>query len=478
MPKGENTDYLRSPIVTRSATKMGSKQRTLKDFQKEMEAQKHKNSDDINKESPNDKQDDTPSDPLLGHKELDAMQDELERLKAHIAKTELENEQLRQQSIEMQSKQHFHPPREDPEQRDVELLRTTIEKVAHENELLRKQNIEMKSRDYSSRTQAEPKEEDEQFMKVLNALQLCATSLNKASFKGPMFNPPTFEGKADESFSQFLTEFNQYAQYLQWDTLTKTRILPMLLKGRSKLYFQTLEEKDKIDFKNIVQKLTEKFDNQNNIMLNYTSLDRKQGPSEPVREYATDILQRIQNANITNESQKCYIFMKGLLPNLACEVYKSQPKDINAAEKAAIIAEEASKLKPVDKGFESIHEAIRNISEQISESNSLANKAVADISTTKQVRFDNNSYQSQRQSRNRVVQHHDNNHSKFRHKRLSSQSPKRTSNFNSEQFEHYNAFCRRCNKTHPWGRHIICYKCNEIGHTQHNCRANFKTLNY
>ena len=435
MNQSKLTKYFRSPILTRFRSKMSNKEKTLKEVSEEIST----------------KQGD----------EMDPPQSEIEKLRAVI----------------------------DEREQHIARVRSEFEEVNTENDRLRRnlqQEIESRENSGSNKQQKDvhvPSKEDDQFNKIFDALQLCATSLDKASHKGPMFNPPSFEGRADESFAQFLVELDQYASYMQWDEGTKARSLPMLLRGRAKLFFQNIHENDKKEYQKLLKLLQDKFANSENLLTVFSQLDRKQNKGESVREYATDMIKRIQLANIENESQKCYIFIKGLLPNIATEVYKSQPKDLLSAEKAAIIAEEALKLKPED-DLQSMHTAIQSISSKIEEYNSLTNQAISDINNIKQVRFESNSNTERERGRNRFQYGRLQNHRDITPKRQYQQPPNNYRRFRSpnprfdkQRYNDNYIFCQRCNVKHRWNQHIVCQRCNNFGHNAQNCRTRSKYLN-
>jgi hypothetical protein len=144
-----------------------------------------------------------------------------------------------------------------------------------------------------------------------------------------------FSGHATENFKEFTKFFSRLAQAQGWSEETKRRVLPFYLRGPADTAYEELSEADKVDFKTMIAKLTEKLQPPKLDELAATLLhNRRQGETEPVIDYANAIQKLVHEAYADTLDQKArqtlelQHFKNGLKPIIKDKVIGHQPKTI------------------------------------------------------------------------------------------------------------------------------------------------------
>lgn len=299
----------------------------------------------------------------------------------------------------------------------------------------------------------------------------------------PAFDPPKFAGNADESLDQWIKDINEYAQCVQWAETQKLSSLPMLLSGRARQVYQDLPPNDKTSWNNAMSKLQESFglDTSSDI-LTFQRLDRMQGRSESVRDYAKDIIQRLRDAGITDDRHMRFYFHRGLLPKIKKELMAMKPTSLKEMERYAC-ATESNIQSTSDITVEAVQAAVSDaVTKQFTAFNRRLGNSDETDNNTRRTRF--RSPSNERDNSNERRSSYD----ERRSDRSSSYA--RGNTYRGRQRSYHNSnytrgtfrdnrpresYCRQCSLTHAWGEHRnpTCAKCRRRGHVAGNCTQNF-----
>ncbi len=169
--------------------------------------------------------------------------------------------------------------------------------------------------------------------------------LTKPNIKEHGFTPESFNGDPMQDATLFLSRFDQYCSYFDKTPAQKLAIFPMLLKQRAYRWFEKVPATSKATWNLLKTAFETEYGPSSKSYIDQTTLlDRSQGLHEDVRQYATDIMQRIQLTGIEDSEAKT-VFIKGLKSELKPHVLTKNPGTLKDAEKSAIEAEQLHHLQ-------------------------------------------------------------------------------------------------------------------------------------
>ena len=140
-----------------------------------------------------------------------------------------------------------------------------------------------------------------------------------------------FYGHPEESFLEFLDDFEMVAHIEGWDAARKVRMLPGYLREAAERKYLELPQPTRDDWALLRQALTDTFLSPSTTALFHLALSTwTQEPGESVTTYATDVEQLVQNAypTVPTQHRLPYLhtaFMTGLRPDMKLHVLTTQP---------------------------------------------------------------------------------------------------------------------------------------------------------
>ena len=137
-----------------------------------------------------------------------------------------------------------------------------------------------------------------------------------------------------------MSRFKEYAEYRNAANKDILKLFPMMLNKRAYEWYQSQSEDIKRDWNALESAFNEKYGPTSKSFVEQTLLlDKTQGTSESVREYAAEMAKRFALAG-TSEVESRKIFMTGLKTELKPYVISKTPTSWSEAEKVAIEAEQ------------------------------------------------------------------------------------------------------------------------------------------
>ena len=163
----------------------------------------------------------------------------------------------------------------------------------------------------------------------------------------PKITTPIFTGNNDSSFEIWRTSLEDMFAYLQWpiDDPMRLLLLPTALTDYAKIHYNSLPQSDKTDYNTAMAALAKNFSVAHQPPTTKAAkLQRKQGPTESVREYNLEITRRIQECNVTDPERQLEIYIQNLRSDIAQRVLLMVPTTLRQAQTAADIVEQSLNL--------------------------------------------------------------------------------------------------------------------------------------
>ena len=144
-----------------------------------------------------------------------------------------------------------------------------------------------------------------------------------------------FHGYPSEDIEDWITKFNDLAQFNNWQDIRKARALPFYLDGLASTYFSHLPQATKDDSDTALDALRARFSTAPvQFLLRQELNKRHQGKNESLEDYTEDIYRRCHRLNI-NGNEMRDIFVQGLSPALKAHVIITQPQTMEEAVTSA-----------------------------------------------------------------------------------------------------------------------------------------------
>lgn len=165
--------------------------------------------------------------------------------------------------------------------------------------------------------------------------------------QGPRPILPTFSGSSDDHFDVWRQTLEDHFTYLNWGQEYPKRIaiIPTLLKGYALMTYRALKPHQLRSYETIMQAMAERFSMQHKPATAVLArLSRKQGISESVAEYSTEIIKRIQECGVTETATQIDHFVSNLRPEIRSHVLMQMPKSLIQCQQHAEAFEYAHKV--------------------------------------------------------------------------------------------------------------------------------------
>lgn len=188
-----------------------------------------------------------------------------------------------------------------------------------------------------------------QFAKQLDVLAKAVTKTPTVHSTGSDLKYPSFSGDDKSDVKSFIDELNSKAAYNNADTTRKANLLPNLLTGNAKIWFQSSTHLSGKSYEEMCEALIQQFHTKTDEwVLMQQIANKKQMPKETVAEFASEI-RRLSHKLDLPEKQRLTHFLQGLRPELRNIVALREPTNLNDAEAYAKLKESLPDEKPVDR---------------------------------------------------------------------------------------------------------------------------------
>ena len=157
--------------------------------------------------------------------------------------------------------------------------------------------------------------------------------------------------------------------YLGWDPDSQNRlkIMPCILENLALIKYRGLSTEQKKNYFSIMSELKKAFGIESkNAVHVYSQLDRKQGPKETIEDYAKDILQRLQNMNISDDCFMLATYLKGLRPEIRSKVLIMSPRSISEAVDCSMTVQQSINLDDTEG---QVRDTVKALTQQVAELN-------------------------------------------------------------------------------------------------------------
>lgn len=268
---------------------------------------------------------------------------------------------------------------------------------------------------------------------------------------GPARATPTFNGDSDDPLN-FLERFTMYSKLYKWDDEQSFLAFPLSLIGNAQMWYASLDKTAITDIKDIIKAFKAQFlSHTDHWVLRQELAQRRQGSRETLSNYGTDIRKRCLRLDIPPPEQ-LHFFINGLRPELRNYVILQQPKNLEEAERYAKIKNSVSDATmPASTAVEMLS-LQREIIEQLKQKQ-------APIAAFNQQTSQN--YQRPFRNASQPSTNYSFNPSQSNQALPTNHYPRPNLNSRSD-------FGRSIRTTQG---HIVCWRCNRVGHHQRNCRA-------
>ncbi len=233
---------------------------------------------------------------------------------------------------------------------------------------------------------------------------------------------PVFTGELDDNYAAFVKQIESNFKFLNWPNHVKLDYIPLILKGRARMYYDNLAPKQTADYNELMASLHDKFGmSRRGVLQQSHLLDRSQRPNESVASYTKDVLANMQRLEINDDVTMLTHYLRGLRPDIRLAVTTHRPYDISQAEEVSLLVEK--QLAKVPDQTQILTTTVKELQAIIERNN--GNSIMQTTSMNNQP--DNQQYKNLREHN-------------------------RTKN------EDYMAFCKNCQERHPWGQHTKPFK--------------------
>ena len=155
--------------------------------------------------------------------------------------------------------------------------------------------------------------------------------------------------------------------YLRWEVDSKNRIkiMPCILDNLALITYRGLSTEQKNNYCSIMAVLKKAFGIESkNAVHVYSQLERKQGKTETIESYAKEILQRLQNMNITDERYMLATYLKGLRSEILSKVLLMSPAKITDAVDCSLIVQQSLLLNDTEG---QVRDTVKALTRQVAE---------------------------------------------------------------------------------------------------------------
>jgi hypothetical protein len=169
-------------------------------------------------------------------------------------------------------------------------------------------------------------------------------------FSDASYAPPSFSGAPTQDADRWLRRFKYYVQFRQMTDTAALQLFKLLMTDAAADWLESVNATDKLTTKSLIKAFTERFASSDIFRWQQASaiFARKQGDTEPVDTYITDILNLAKKVPIHDDNIIRFALIKGFRPAIRQHVLQSSAKTLDAALQAARIAEAAASQCPTD----------------------------------------------------------------------------------------------------------------------------------
>ena len=183
---------------------------------------------------------------------------------------------------------------------------------------------------------------------------------------------PSFGGNSDEDVNSFISKYNRIAEVQNWSESRKTRMLPFCFKDHAEAWFDSSPESEQKNFSELTEALRQKFDSRSTkYRLRQELNERKQGNSESVADFVTDVRRICRRIKLT-DSEAVNYFVQGLRSDLREFVMLKEPQSLEQAEDFAKLKETVPEDRTLKGKMDKLIEMVSESKLQKENSNTIA----------------------------------------------------------------------------------------------------------
>ena len=306
-----------------------------------------------------------------------------------------------------------------------------------------------------------------------------ATLITQNSLQvAPVLHPAPFLGKPTDDITAFLSHFERYSKFCEWDSKQCLRALPLYLQGNASSWYTSLDTCFE-NYDDLVNALKDHFSNPASMWLLRQQLSaRKQQETESLANYAADIRRLCKRLGLS-DSEGMHYFIQGLHADLKSHVILGQPKTLAEAENLAHLKEAVSISTPrlaqykLESQLQSVIKSLETLTSNAHQ-NEAPNLAAYDHHPKSTIlhfghEAHNNShtqYYRQQPSPSRL--RHDSGHIE---KLVREEVRRQTQFLTTPTSRSSNSGVPSIRNRRTTDGLPICNKCDKVGHIARNCRA-------
>jgi len=135
-------------------------------------------------------------------------------------------------------------------------------------------------------------------------------------FSDASYAPPIIYGASTQDAERWLRRFTYYVQFRQMNETAALQLFKLLMTDAAADWLESVNTKDKLTTKSLIAAFTERFASSDIFRWQQASaiFARKQGDSEAVDTYITDILNLAKKVPISDENIIRFALIKGFHP--------------------------------------------------------------------------------------------------------------------------------------------------------------------
>ena len=155
----------------------------------------------------------------------------------------------------------------------------------------------------------------------------------------------SFAGSLQENTGAFLDKLERHCNLLGLSNTHKAQIFPLLIRGLALSWYNDLGSSVQDSWTLLRQACMDKFGPKARGMSHTTALlDFKQGPTQSIDHYVTEMVKRFEMCDATAE-RRLEAFINGLKPDIKAYVVEKEPETFQEAEKFARKREEVQRIR-------------------------------------------------------------------------------------------------------------------------------------
>ena len=167
--------------------------------------------------------------------------------------------------------------------------------------------------------------------------------------------PPTFRGLVSESFQRFCQDVDEYAAAVGWNDYQIACNMPFMLLSRAKQLYKDISPIFKQSWATLRPELRKFYPlNVARREIAFDALARQQGAKESVQAYTVDVVQKLEDAGISDPALQTWIYKRGFRPLIKSYLFLSKGQTINQIEEDAIQAEKAEEAGQLESLFRTL----------------------------------------------------------------------------------------------------------------------------